>query len=49
MTYHTRYVSRFATKQVLNTTPARDCPVWSPEELARRVAFVKAVEAAARG
>lgn len=46
MTYQTRFVSRFANKQVLITTPARDCLAWSAEELARRVAFVKAVAAA---
>jgi hypothetical protein len=47
MTYHTSYVSRFAIKQILNTTPARHCPAWSAEVRAERAAFVKKVEAAA--
>lgn len=45
MTYHTRYVSRLASKQALMTAPQVSCPPWNAAELARRVALVAAIEA----
>jgi hypothetical protein len=48
MSYAPIYVSRFSpAKQILNTTPARNCPAWSDAVIAERATFVKKVEAAA--